>query len=40
MDKAEAYAKKAVTLLGTAQKPEGVTDEQWQQQISLQRGWR
>jgi tetratricopeptide (TPR) repeat protein len=38
LDKAEAYAKKAVTLLGTAQKPEGVTDEQWQQQISLQKG--
>jgi tetratricopeptide (TPR) repeat protein len=38
LDKAEAYAKKAVTLLGTAQKPEGVTDEQWQQQVSLQKG--
>ena len=24
--------------MGTAQKPEGVTDEQWQQQISLQKG--
>jgi len=38
LDKAEAYAKKAITLLGAAQKPEGVTDEQWQQQISLQKG--
>jgi len=38
LDKAEAYAKKAITLLGTAQKPEGVTDEQWQQQVSLQKG--
>jgi tetratricopeptide (TPR) repeat protein len=38
LDKAEASAKKAITLLGTAQKPEGVTDEQWQQQISLQKG--
>jgi tetratricopeptide (TPR) repeat protein len=38
LDKAEAYAKKAITLLGFAQKPEGVTDEQWQQQISLQKG--
>jgi tetratricopeptide (TPR) repeat protein len=38
LDKAEAYAKKAITLLGSAQKPEGVTDEQWQQQISLQKG--
>ena len=38
LDKAEASAKKAISLLGTAQKPEGVTDEQWQQQISLQKG--
>lgn len=38
LDKAEAYAKKAIALLGTAKKPEGVTDEQWQQQISLQKG--
>ena len=38
LDKAEASAKKAIALLGTAQKPEGVTDEQWQQQVSLQKG--
>ena len=38
LDKAEAYAKKAITVLGTATKPEGVTDEQWQQQSSLQKG--
>jgi tetratricopeptide (TPR) repeat protein len=38
LDKAEASAKKVVTLLETAQKPGGVTDEQWQQQISLQKG--
>jgi len=38
LDKAEAYAKKVIALLGTAAKPEGVTDEQWQQQISLQKG--
>jgi tetratricopeptide (TPR) repeat protein len=38
LDKAEAYAKKVITLLATVQKPEGVTDEQWQQQISLQKG--
>lgn len=38
LDKAEAYAKKVIDVLATAQKPEGVTDEQWQQQISLQRG--
>jgi tetratricopeptide (TPR) repeat protein len=38
LDKAEASAKKAITLLGTAQKPEGVTDEQWQQEVALQKG--
>jgi tetratricopeptide (TPR) repeat protein len=38
LDKAEGYAKKVIVLLGTAAKPEGVTDEQWQQQISLQKG--
>jgi tetratricopeptide (TPR) repeat protein len=38
LDKAEAYAKKAVTALETAQKPEGVADEQWAQQKSLQKG--
>lgn len=38
LDKAETSAKKAITLLGAAQKPEGVTDEQWQQEVSLQKG--
>jgi len=38
LDKAETSAKKAIDLLGAAQKPEGVTDEQWQQQVSLQKG--
>src|SRR5580692_2531488 len=38
LDKAEAYAKKVIDLLATGQKPEAVTDEQWQQQISLQKG--
>jgi tetratricopeptide (TPR) repeat protein len=38
LDKAEASAKKAIALLGTAGKPEGVTDEQWQQQVSLEKG--
>src|SRR5580704_10435410 len=38
LDKAEAYAKKVITLLATAPKPEGVSDEQWQQQLSLQKG--
>jgi tetratricopeptide (TPR) repeat protein len=38
LDKAEAYAKKAVSVLETAPKPEGATDEQWAQQKSLQKG--
>jgi tetratricopeptide (TPR) repeat protein len=38
LDKAEAYAKKAIAALDTATKPEGVTDEQWAQQKSLQKG--
>src|SRR6266850_6312472 len=36
--KAEAYAKKAISQLGAAPKPEGVTDDQWVQQKSLQKG--
>src|ERR1700680_2095056 len=39
LDKSEQYAKKALDLLGQAKKPEGFTDEQWQQQISLQKGY-
>ncbi|HKW57868.1 MAG TPA: hypothetical protein VJN42_10975 [Candidatus Acidoferrum sp.] len=38
LDKAETSAKKAITLLGAAHKPEGVTDEQWQRQVALQKG--
>src|SRR3989475_1639435 len=38
LDKAEGYAKKAVELVGSAKKPEGVTDEQFQQQLALQKG--
>jgi len=38
LDKAEGYAKKAISALDTAPKPEGVTDEQWAQQKSLQKG--
>ncbi len=38
LDKAEADAKKALDLLAQAKKPDQVTDEQWQQQVSLQRG--
>lgn len=36
--KAETYAKKAISQLGTAAKPEGTTDEQWAQQKNLQKG--
>lgn len=38
LDKAETYAKKAVSSLESAKKPEGVTDEQWTQQKGLQKG--
>ena len=38
LDKAETYAKKAISVLATAKKPEGVTDEQWAQQAALQQG--
>ena len=38
LDKAETYAKKAIAVLDTAAKPEGLTDEQWAQQKSLQKG--
>jgi tetratricopeptide (TPR) repeat protein len=38
LDKAAAYAQKALDQLATAKKPDNVADEQWQQQISLQKG--
>src|SRR5437870_6230157 len=38
LDKAEAYAKKAISILEKAQKPEGMTDDQWAQQKGLQKG--
>ena len=38
VDKAATYAKKVIALLDTAQKPEGMTDEQWTQQKALQKG--
>jgi tetratricopeptide (TPR) repeat protein len=38
LDKAETDAKKATAALADAKKPDGVTDEQWQQQVSLQKG--
>ena len=36
--KAETYAKKAISVLGTAPKPEGVADDQWDRQKNLQKG--
>lgn len=38
LDKAETYAKKAASLTDTAKKPENVSDEQWTQQLSVQKG--
>jgi tetratricopeptide (TPR) repeat protein len=38
LDEAEADAKKAMDVLAAAKKPDGVTDEDWQQRISLQKG--
>jgi|SRR5215475_3042094 len=38
LDKAETYAKKALSLADSAKKPEGVTDEQWKRENSVQKG--
>jgi tetratricopeptide (TPR) repeat protein len=38
LDKAETYAKKAGSLVDSAKKPDSLTDEQWQQQTSIQKG--
>lgn len=38
LDKADTYAKKAASLVDTAKKPDTLTDEQWQQQTSIQKG--
>ena len=38
LDKAAEYAKKATALCDTAKKPEGLSDADWQSQISLQKG--
>src|SRR6202171_3927840 len=38
LDKAESYAKKSISLLETAKKPDGFSDEQWKQQSGLQKG--
>jgi tetratricopeptide (TPR) repeat protein len=38
LDKAETYAKKVESLLDSAKKPDSLTDEQWQQETSIQKG--
>jgi tetratricopeptide (TPR) repeat protein len=38
LDKAESYARKSIAALQVAKKPEGMTDEQWQQENALQKG--
>jgi tetratricopeptide (TPR) repeat protein len=38
LDKAAADAQKALDLLAQAKKPDNVSDDQWQKQISLQKG--
>jgi hypothetical protein len=38
LDKAAADAKKALELLAQAKKPDNLTDDQWQKQISIQKG--
>ncbi len=38
LDQAEAYAKKAASLVDTAKKPDNLSDDQWKQQTSVQKG--
>ena len=38
LDKAAASAQKALDLLEQAKKPDSVTDEQWQHQVSIEKG--
>jgi tetratricopeptide (TPR) repeat protein len=38
LDKAESYAKKAAALTDTAKKPGNFSEEQWKQQLSVQKG--
>jgi tetratricopeptide (TPR) repeat protein len=38
LDKAETFAKKAAGLADTLPKPEGVADDQWKQETTLQKG--
>jgi tetratricopeptide (TPR) repeat protein len=39
LDKADAYAKKASSLTDTAKKPANMTEDQWKQQLSVQKGF-
>jgi tetratricopeptide (TPR) repeat protein len=38
LDKAEAYAQKAANLADSAPRPENVDEDQWKQQVALQKG--
>jgi len=38
LDKADAYAKKALSLADSAKKPDSVSDDQWKQENSVQKG--
>ncbi len=38
LDKAEADGKRAIKLLASAPKPEGISDDQWQKQVAIQKG--
>jgi tetratricopeptide (TPR) repeat protein len=38
LDKAEAYTKKAMSVLESAKKPDEMTEDQWKQQSGLQKG--
>ena len=39
LEKAEAYAKKSASLADSAPKPEGVADDDWKKQTTLQKGF-
>lgn len=39
LDKADGYAKKAITVVDAAKKPDNLTDQQWQERTSVQKGW-
>jgi len=39
LDKAETYAKKAISVADAAKKPDNISDEEWQKKISVQKGW-